>query len=164
MLEPWEHRVRDPRVEPGAVSQIANAEELIRHFGHWPPFEDAELVSLHFDRGNHLAVADRGVWNERQPPALEAVFYVFNAEVAAESADRRPAHVVLVFAELHEVTIEGLNYQNPIQGLGVHIETIGRVNASCFRVNWGGTGMSHEVSLLCSEIAVRSVAPLSVSA
>jgi len=159
-LEPWQQRVRDPLVEHGAISQIANAEELIRHFGHWPPFEDAELISLDFDRGNHLAVVDRGAWNERQPEALEATFYVFNAEVAPESVDRRPARVALVFTGLHEVTIEGLNHQNPIQGLGIHMERLDRLKTSCFRVNWGGTGMMHEVSLLCGAIEVRSLVPI----
>jgi hypothetical protein len=159
-LEPWEQRVADPLVAPDVRSQIANSEDLLRHFGRWPTFEDAELVSLQFDRGNHMAVVDRGDWDARKPETLVATFYAFNAEADSDSSDRRPAHVSLLFSGLHEVQLEGLNYQNPIQGLGIHLEHVDRLRADCFRVNWGGTCMGHEVSLLCGTIAVRSVTPI----
>jgi hypothetical protein len=161
-LKPWEQRVADPLVAADVLPRIAGGDDLVRHFGCWPPFEDAELISLQFHRGNHMAVVPEH-WGGREPPTLEATFYVFNAEAALDSIDRRPAHVSLVFSELHEVQIDGLNYQNPIQGLGIHLEPVERLKRSCFRVNWGGTGMKHEVSLLCDGIAVRCVTPLVVS-
>ena len=160
-MEPWGRRVADPLVASELTSQIAHSDALVRHFGRWPAFEDAELISMRFHRGNHMAVSDRGGWDQRVPPTLEATFYVFNADADADSRERRPAHVSLVFSELHEVQIEGLNYQNPIQGLGIHLERLERLKLACFRVNWGGTGMRHEVSLLCESIAVQSVVSFS---
>ena len=161
-MKPWGQRVVNPLVSAEALRRIVNSDAVVRHFGCWPPFEDAELISLQFDRGNHMAVVFERLpqWDERKPPTLEATFSTFNAEAAPDSTDRRPAHVSLMFYELHEVQIEGLNYQNPIQGLGIHLEQVDRLRGSCLRVNWGGTGMRHEVSLLCAGITVRSVAPL----
>jgi hypothetical protein len=78
---------------------------------------------------------------------------------AATGSERRPAEVLLQFSELHEAQIEGLSYQNSIQGLSIHIEQVESLGEACFRVNWGGTGDGHEVSLLCTSIAVRSVEP-----
>jgi hypothetical protein len=156
-LQPWERRIQRPLVGPDLVDRIAHGSDLVQHFGHWPTFEDAELISLHFHRGNHLEVAARAEWENRTPDSLEATFYVFSAEVHPDSAERRPAHVSLVFSDLHDVHIAGLSYQNPIRGLGIHMEHFEPLNSQCFRVNWGGTGMRHEVSLLCGSIAVRSV-------
>jgi hypothetical protein len=156
-LEPWHQRVADPLVAPEVASQIADSGHLVQHFGRWPTFEDAELVSIKFNRGNHMAVAERDDWRQRIPPTLEARFYVFNAEVGPESSERRPAEVSLQFSELHEAQIQGLGCQNPIQGLGIHIEQVESLRQACFRVNWGGAG--HEVSLLCTSIAVCSVEP-----
>jgi hypothetical protein len=158
-LKPWDQRVADPLVSADALLRIASSDALVRHFGRWPSFEDAELISLEFDRGNHMAVVDRGDWDARKPETLVATFYAFNAEAAADSRDRRPAHVSLLFSDLHEAQIEGLSYQNPILGLGIHLERIERLKRDCLRVNWGGC-MVHEVSLLCGGITVRSVTPL----
>jgi hypothetical protein len=65
-VEPWHQRVADPLVAPEVVSQVADSGQLVRHFGRWPTFEDAELVSIEFNRGNHMAVAERGDW-QRTP-------------------------------------------------------------------------------------------------
>lgn len=73
----------------------------------------------------------------REHPTLEVTFHVFDAEASPESAHRRPAHVTLAFIDLHAVTIGGLGYQNPIQGLGIHLEAVDQVETSCFRVDWG---------------------------
>jgi hypothetical protein len=83
-----------------------------------------------------VAVVLNGNWDDRDPPTLEATFYVFDTEAAPDSIDRRPASVSLLFSELHEVQIGGLGYQNTIQGLGIHLERVERLRASCFRVNW----------------------------
>ena len=159
ILEPWHHRVGHPLVGSDVVASISHGSDLVRHFGRWPSFEDAELVSLQFQRGNHMAVVESGDWGRRISPALDATFSVFDAEAHPESSERRPAEVTLRFSELHEVHIEGLGYQNPIQGLGIRHERLEPSGLTGFRVDWGGTGMGHEVSLLCTTIAVRSIVP-----
>ncbi len=41
-------------------SLIAGSEKLTKIFGHWPSFHDAEVLDLHFARGN--VEPEKGVW------------------------------------------------------------------------------------------------------
>jgi hypothetical protein len=50
-------------------------------------------------------------------------------------------------------------HQNPIMGLSVvPSEPLGQ--EQCFRVQWGGTCMQHDVSFTCGQIAVLRVVDL----
>ena len=159
-LRPWRQRVGEPLVGSEVLSRIGNASTLVQHFGYWPSFEDAELISLEFHRGNHMEVSSSGNWDGRIPETLTATFYVFATEADPESEGRRPAHASLAFSVLRAVSIEGLNYQNPIQGLGVHVEQVAGFRSPFFRVNWGGTSFHHEVSILCGSMSVRDLRPI----
>jgi hypothetical protein len=159
-LRPWRERVVEPLVGSDALSRIGNASALVQHFGHWPSFEDAELISLEFRRGNHMEASSTGDWDGRTPEALTATFYVFAAQADPESEERRPAHALLAFSDLRAVNIEGLNYQNPIQGLGVHVEQVAGFRSPFLRIDWGGTGFHHEVSILCGSMSVRGLRPI----
>lgn len=154
-ITPWENRA--PKLvedEAGVISEIHNASEATQRFAGWPSFHDAEIVSLHFDRGNHLQVVQEGDWAGRIPENLSAVFRI----PADPPRQPHPILVTLAFCELHEVEIEGFNYQNPIVDLVIQFEELPRVGTRCFRVDWGGS-MGHEVSILCGAIAVQAIQP-----
>jgi hypothetical protein len=156
----WEERTIRELVTPEAIAEIEGANLLIERFGEWPTFEDAEVLSLNLDRGNHWWVIQSGEWSQRIPPSLIATFYVFDGRYAPEAPERKPTKVVIQFNEFEIFEIDGFNHQNPIVGLGINFEFSKNMNKNLFSVNWGGTGIKHEVSFSCGHIKVLSVEPM----
>ena len=136
-------------------THIDGADLIVQRFGFWPPFADAEILALRFERGNHMEVIEHKRWNERIAESLEVTFFVFDARHAQVTPERKPTKAVIRFEPLTEFTMNGFNYQNPILCLD-----ISRVSEKRFRVEWGGTAMHHEVSFVCERIRVLSVTPI----
>ncbi|MDD5272611.1 MAG: hypothetical protein PHU14_07830 [Methylovulum sp.] len=67
-----------PNTAADIVSEIGQSQLLIERFGDWPSFHDAQVLTLTFDRGNHLQIIKTDAWPERIPESLLAQFYVFD--------------------------------------------------------------------------------------
>jgi len=142
-------------------TQIEGANLLVERFGFWPSFEDAEVIALKFERGNHMQVVERGAWAERLGESLAATFLVFDARHALISPARKPTEAVIRFEPLTSFKMSGFNYQNPILGLNISPHDLLQ-DKSKFLVQWGGTAMHHEVSFNCERICVLSAKPVAV--
>jgi len=156
----WEERTIEELTPPEAVAAIEDANLLVARFGEWPTFEDAEVLALNLDRGNHSWVVETGEWDRRIPPSLTATLYVFDFRHASDNPARNPTKVVIKFEEFEDFEIDGFNHQNPIVGLGIKFLFSKNMNKNLFSVDWGGTGIKHEASFTCERIQVMSVEPM----
>jgi hypothetical protein len=71
--------------------------------------------------------------------------------------ERKTALVTLKFTGFERFSLDGLNHQNPIVGLEMIWEHSTNLKRDLFAVDWGGTGLHHEVSFTCEEIEVMGV-------
>lgn len=156
----WEQRTSTNPVTPEALALIEGANSVIARFGEWPTFEDGEVLAFAFDRGNHWWVIEAGAWSERIPPSLTVTFYVFDSRYADTAPERKPSKVCIRFEEFDEFEMDGLNHQNPIVGMWITVSHSDRLKQNLLSVNWGGTGIKHEVSFLCGHVRVLSVEPM----
>ena len=156
----WEQRTTENLVTAEALALIEGADLLIARFGEWPTFEDGEVLALAFERGNHSWVIQTDAWSRRIPPSLTATFYLFDSRYADTDPERKPSKVCIRFEEFDECEMDGFNYQNPIVGMGITISYSDRLKKNLLSVNWGGTAIKHEVSLLCGQVTVLSVEPM----
>jgi hypothetical protein len=88
-----------------------NADRLTRVFGRWPSFHDAEILSIHLDRGG------------QEGPTLEARIHVFEttSEVDAKGYFVLKSHT-LVTLMFTGVTLEGMawiNGQNVLEDIEI---------------------------------------------
>ncbi len=89
---------------------IEGYEEVVRWFGGWPSFHDAEIVSIHLEREG-LSAVRLHTWNVSTRTDAEGRF-----------VRDREAIVVIEFSDIHWVRVEGedANRQNVIRGLMLH--------------------------------------------
>jgi hypothetical protein len=156
----WNQRGSKGLATAEAIARIENRDLLIERFGGWPTFEDAEVLKLEFDRGNHWWVLESGDWSRRIPPSLVATFFVFDSRFADHAPERKPSSVSIRFEEFQEIEIEGFNHQNPVLGVGIELIYSQNLRKEQFFVDWGGCGMTHEVLFVCDRIRVLSVEPM----
>jgi hypothetical protein len=150
----WQDRQNSEGTTPEVVAAISGSHWVVERFGRWLKFEDAEVISLTFNRGNLTEIFRTGRWSEAIPPSLEAVFYVFDASVASDSSDRKPTLLTMRFSELDRFALNGFNHQNPIVELAIIREHSERLRKDLFAVDWGGAGIFHEASFTCGKIEV----------
>jgi hypothetical protein len=129
---------------------IENDEALTRIFGGWPSFHDAEVLSVHLDRG------------DKDGASLEARIHVFKM---TSEVDERGYYVLtdhtlvtLFFANIILRELRGFNHQNALFGIGIEevdpATNDGRRLAVAFEVSYGV-----ETHFLCDRVIVRSVGP-----
>jgi hypothetical protein len=139
-----------------AVAAIEGVEKLNDYFGGWPDFDSAEVISLCFERGDHLETTETGAWSARVPPNLTVVF-----RVRGVSAYRKDALATIRFhGDFERFAMDGFNYQNPIIGLEIFWEHSNSLGKRLFAVDWGGTAIHHDVSFTCQRIEVLAVKAL----
>ena len=90
-------------------------------------------------------------------PSLLATFYVFDALYAFEDPRRNASMVTIRFDDLAHFEMDGFNHQNPIIGLSLGVQYSDALKKLLLVVNWGGTCLQHEVSLLCGSANVVAV-------
>jgi hypothetical protein len=156
--------IRDPErpiesdLTSHVMSRIRDANKLIDIYGAWPTFEDAEIVSVVLDRGNHKEIIVTGDWAVRVPPFLTAKVILFDSRYGGLD-DRKYRLATLRFNGISRFNMELFGYQNPVMGIGLRAEpAVGDADPSV-HVEWGGTVMGHEADFICESIDVLSVEP-----
>lgn len=140
----------DGVVSGATVQAIRGSEILINYFGSWPEFHDFEVITITLERAPWLTAATSD---------LRAVFYGFDVSKSPEDPERKQSLIEMLFQGVDQLRIDGFNHQNPI--IGISIQTLpDQSNFGRWSVNWGGTGIHHEVSFLCQEISVIRITPL----
>src|SRR4051812_24338473 len=91
------------------VPKIAGVDAVVSWFGHWPSFHDAEILSVHINRGGTSSIR----------------IYTFNTshrtDTAGQFVREREATVVFEFSGIHTLSLEGedADRQNVIAGLSL---------------------------------------------
>jgi len=105
---------------------IQGSEKLTNIFGYWPDFHDAEVIELHFSRGDMNP--DEGRYDL---PVLTVSMDLKEWAIPEPSGDtilRRRIQATLRFENVDSFRMEGFNYQNAI--LGLYIDRCERPEAS----------------------------------
>jgi len=91
---------------------VDGAEKLIRVFGYWPSFHDAEVVRMTLDRGR---------WRDGVAPTVDAIIHTWEStpEIDATSHYVLRHHVIvhLRFREIDGLDLRGFNHQNVLSSL-----------------------------------------------
>ena len=99
-------------------SLIAGSENLTTIFGYWPSFHDAEVLELHFWRGEILP--DKGVYNF---PVLTLNIHLWELtnKVNSKGFLVRQHHTLatLRFHDVEDFQMQGFNHQNAMMGLAL---------------------------------------------
>ena len=95
-----------------AYSQLVGFERVFNHFGEWPTFHDAEVLSLTLDRD-----AQAG----KTGPTLSILLHGFemSGEITPAGHYKTIKHCVVTFAfyDVHLEKLEDFNHQNAIMEL-----------------------------------------------
>src|SRR5579863_6498910 len=92
---------------PIEIKDIHGASELLDWFGYWPSFHDAEIVSLHLNRGENSSLRVH-TW-EMTKEVDEKGYYVLAKHVVVE----------FILEAVSGLSLNGFNHQNVIFGLEV---------------------------------------------
>jgi hypothetical protein len=136
-------------ISAAALQAVRGAELVTEYFGVWPAFHDFEVISIHVERAPWLMAATSD---------LRVTFYGFDILKAVEDPERKQVMIEMLFQGVDALKIDGFNHQNPI--IGLCIQSLELPGNGRWSVSWGGTGIRHEVSFLCHEMAVVRVTPL----
>ena len=86
---------------------IENQELVIAHFGQWPAFHDAEIVSILFER------AEPGYW-----PIISLKIYAMGGFDRKTSAAVKHCLIELLFTGVQDHELTGFNHQNVVFSIG----------------------------------------------
>ena len=95
-----------------AYKDIIGFEKVIEHFGEWPSFHDAEVISMSFNR-NHIF--------EPSGPSMVAKVHAFliTPEVDKNGYYKTIKHCIITFEfdTVYDLVFEDFNHQNALDGL-----------------------------------------------
>ena len=99
-------------------SLIAGSEKLSKIFGYWPSFHDAEVLDLHFARGN--VEPEKGVYDF---PILTLKIHVWQLTKNVDSKGYlillHHTLVTLKFRDVSDFQMQGFNHQNAMMELAL---------------------------------------------
>jgi Immunity protein 50 len=99
-------------------SLIAGSDKLTTVFGYWPSFHDAEVLELHFVRGN--VQPQKGIYDF---PLLTLRIHVWELTRDVDSAGylilKHHTLVTLRFQDISDFQMQGFNHQNALMELAV---------------------------------------------
>jgi hypothetical protein len=102
----------------GIESLIDGSDKLTTIFGYWPSFHDAEVLELHFVRGN--VQPQRGIYDF---PLLTLRIHVWELTRDVDSAGylilKHHTLVTLRFRDVSDFQMQGFNHQNALMELAV---------------------------------------------
>jgi len=146
-----------PVIDSDIVQSITNNDLLVSLFRKFPSFENAEISEFLFTRGNTLDCMNGIIdWKDRIGPTLLVDLMVPLDDCGINEIVR----VKIRFSDIDRFCLNGLNHQNVICGLGVRIYHSDRLLSKMFRVDWGGSALTHQVSLECHSIIIEEVQKL----
>jgi hypothetical protein len=131
---------------PNVAELIEQSEKLVSIFGYWPSFHDAEVLELHFDRGEV---------NEQtfDMPVLTAKVLLWDY---GDSKIVNETLAVIQFDDVSEFQMAGFNHQNSIYGLKI---TSGQSeDARIFEVVFD-SALGMEAKFHCASIRVLNAIP-----
>lgn len=103
-------------------SSIAGSQKITTIFGYWPSFHDAEILELHFLRGN--VKPEKKIYDF---PCLTLKIHLWELtkEVNAKGflVLRYHTLAMLRFTDVFEFQMQGFNHQNAIMSLSIRCET-----------------------------------------
>lgn len=82
-------------------SYITDSEILVQAHGRWPTFRDAEVIDIHLQRGTSV---DPCSW-----PRMTARVHVFQ-----EQPSSHPVYTTIQFDLIHDLSLDGFDYQNSV--------------------------------------------------
>ena len=90
-----------------AVPEIEGADEVVKWFGHWPSFHDAEILELHLDRACRS-------W-------IKIHAWLMTNEIDENNYYKRDKHAVVKFAfeRVFKLELTGFSIQNVISELSL---------------------------------------------
>jgi hypothetical protein len=99
-------------------SSIQGSEKLTAIFGYWPSFHDAEVIELHFWRGDVDTERERYVF-----PVLTVKLHAWELTNEVDERGylvlRHHTMTTLRFHDVDEFKMESFNHQNAIFGLSI---------------------------------------------
>ena len=104
-------------------SLIQDSQKLTALFGAWPSFHDAEVVDLHFWRGD----VKPGDWDDRNIfPVLTVKVRVLEATQPGATGAGHDVFATLRFHDVGYFRMAGFNHQNRIFGLSIRVQDRGK--------------------------------------
>jgi hypothetical protein len=102
-------------------AHIVGSEKLTRIYGRWPSFHDAEIIELHYWRGQ-MKRGDSDY--HAMMPVLTARIHIF-----IETPTSQHTLATLKFEDVDDFKMEGFNHQNAILGLSIRVQDRGKVES-----------------------------------
>ena len=106
---PLSERTFSRAISPETLALISGRELLIQHLGHWPTFDDFEVLSITLERALVTATVHD----------LRTTFLVFDLHKAPDDPERKQGLAEFLFESVNDLHIDGFNHQNPITGMGI---------------------------------------------
>ena len=135
-----------------SYTAIRNHEALVKFLGKWPSFDDFEVASMLLER-----------IDDEECPAFKWTtitikLFGFRNDVAVESPDRNNCLIIMQFGGLENMTLNGWNHQNAINGFVVNTNWSERLKRDQFTVELiQGFGVGTKFD--CCEMDLISVTP-----
>jgi hypothetical protein len=129
---------------------IIGHEKLTAIYGQWPTFHDAEIVSIHFDRGEGRPL---------NSPSITVLIHVFRIDVTPDASNRDDRIAALHFRGVESVRLCYFNNQNSILGFGFLQHYCERLRRQVFDVEIPAASGA-EFSFQCNAIEVLSIEPM----
>jgi hypothetical protein len=125
----------DRKTLPTELAGVTGAQKLFDWFGYWPSFHDAEVISLHLNRG--------------APSVLKVHVCSYEDDVDPEGYFVSQKHVIVKFLlhEVSELELEDFSCQNVLFGLELTKESEGYKFALDPTYGLGGTILAQKVEL-----------------
>jgi hypothetical protein len=106
---------------PAIDSLIVGSEKLTKIFGFWPSFHDAEVLELHFWRGD--IQTDKGIYNF---PVLTLKIHLWeltnNVDPQGFLVLQHHTLTTLRFYDVDDFQMQGFNHQNAMMGMALSSE------------------------------------------
>ncbi len=137
-----------------SYTAIRNHEALVKFLGKWPSFDDFEVDSMLLERID----VDELLGPAFKWSTLTIRFFGFRHDVAVESPDRNNCLIIMQFGGLENMTLNGWNNQNAINGFTVNSNWSERRKRQLFTVELiQGFGVGTKFD--CCEMDLISVTP-----
>lgn len=118
------HKTRTPKMTE-ISSFVDGSEKLTSLFGGWPSFHDAEVLDIHFWRGD----VKPGDWDSSNIfPILTVKIQILEATQPSASHAGNDVVATLRFRDVDEFNMTGFNHCNQIIGLCISVRARGKFN------------------------------------